>query len=256
MLGIAVYACFLTPATPFVSPQPLLRAAPALVRYSAVLSRIPPPEPSARLSRSAFVRTCGVVAASFCIPRKAGALDLQAQQSNPVAAVYDAVGRWLADHPAPLWLVNNPVKKWLATRSAGNYDQAATRTTLEKLVADDDVVIFSATYCPFSLAAKRTLAGQGVDFQAYEWNTRPDGAALVAELGVLTGRTSIPHIFIGGKSIGGFNDGTPGLRPLINSGQFDETVLQSKTRRAAGETPAKPLAIFGSSGSASQAPSP
>jgi glutaredoxin 3 len=143
-----------------------------------------------------------------------------------------------------------------ASRSAGNYDQAATRTTLEKLVADDDVVIFSATYCPFSLAAKRTLAGQGVDFQAYEWNTRPDGAALVAELGVLTGRTSIPHIFIGGKSIGGFNDGTPGLRPLINSGQFDETVLQSKTRRAAGETPAKPLAIFGSSGSASQAPSP
>lgn len=139
--------------------------------------------------------------------------------------------------------MNNPVKKWLATRSAGDYDQSAIRETLSTLVAADDVVVFSASYCPFSLAAKRSLAAKGVSFKAYEWNQRVDGAALVAELGVLTGRTSIPHIFIGGESVGGFNDGTPGIRPLIASGAFEAAIQEAKRRRAAGDSN-RPLAIF------------
>ena len=126
---------------------------------------------------------------------------------------YDAVGRWLTNHPAPLWLVNNPAKKWVATRSAGNYDREVVRSTLASLVGEDAVVVFSATYCPFSLAAKRT------------------------------GRTSIPHIFLGGLSIGGFNDGTPGLRPLISSGGFGGALEQARRRRAAGK--ARQVAIFG-----------
>ena len=83
--------------------------------------------------------------------------------------------------------MNNPVKRWLATQSAGDYDEAQIRATLERMVAADDIVIISATYCPFSMAAKRVLEAKGVSFQAYEWNKREDGAALVAELGVLTG---------------------------------------------------------------------
>lgn len=43
----------------------------------------------------------------------------------------------------------------------------------------------------------------------------------------LTGRTSMPNIFIGGNSIGGCNDGTPGLMPLIASGEL-ELLLPSK----------------------------
>ena len=83
------------------------------------------------------------------------------------------------------------------------------------------MVIFSATYCPFSARAKAELKSAGLAFTAVEHNTRPDGAALVAELGKLTGRTSIPSIFINGRSVGGCNDGTPGLRPLIASGELD-----------------------------------
>lgn len=29
---------------------------------------------------------------------------------GPLAGVYDAVGRWLVEHPAPQWLVNSRVK--------------------------------------------------------------------------------------------------------------------------------------------------
>ncbi len=59
------------------------------------------------------------------------------------------------------------------------------------------------------------------------------GAALVAELGEITGRTSIPHIWIGGESIGGFNDGTPGLRPLIASGGLRPALERAADARRA-----------------------
>ena len=51
-----------------------------------------------------------------------------------------------------------------------------------------------------------------------------DGAAVRAELGAMTGQTSMPHIFIGGKSIGGLATGTPGLKPLLATGSLQQTL--------------------------------
>mmetsp|Transcript_57771 Transcript_57771/g.130903 ORF Transcript_57771/g.130903 Transcript_57771/m.130903 type:complete len:229 (-) Transcript_57771:62-748(-) len=141
---------------------------------------------------------------------------------GPLASIYDSVGAWLVEHPAPQFLVNNPVKRWVTMKSAGSYDREAVRAELLAIIEGNDVVMFSATYCPFSFAAKRALEAEGIfDYTAVEWNTLPEGGALVAEIGELIGRTSIPSIFIGGVSIGGCNDGTPGLRPLIASGGLD-----------------------------------
>jgi glutaredoxin 3 len=141
------------------------------------------------------------------------------------AQAYDAVGAWLVEHPAPMVLVNNPLKRWVTTKAAGNYDQPKVRAELLSIIHDHDVVVFSATYCPFSFAVKQVLAAEGLPFTAVEWNTLPEGSALVAELGALYGRTSIPAVFIGGKYIGGCNDGmgpeSPGLRPLIANGLLD-----------------------------------
>jgi len=139
---------------------------------------------------------------------------------------FDAAGAWLVAHPAPLWLVNNPVKRWVASQSAGSYDVAATRAELEALIAADGVVLFSATYCPFSARAKAELRANAVPFTAHEHNLLPNGRALVAELGTRTGRTSIPSIFIAGVAIGGCNDGTPGLRPLIAAGGLEAALAK------------------------------
>jgi hypothetical protein len=104
-------ACLLSPAACFTTSLPLPLRCSAAERSSEQLTR--------HVSRSVVLRNLLVSASLWGgIPRRAGALSLQAQESSPFAAVYDAVGRWLADHPAPLWLVNNPVKKWLATRCA------------------------------------------------------------------------------------------------------------------------------------------
>jgi glutaredoxin 3 len=140
--------------------------------------------------------------------------------------VVDAVGAWLVAHPAPLWLVNNPVKRWATTRLAGDYDAAAASAELDALIAADDVVLFSATYCPFSARAKAELRAQRVPFVTHETNVLPNGGALVAELGKRIGCTSIPSLFIAGVSIGGCNDGTPGLRPLIAAGGLEPALAR------------------------------
>lgn len=141
------------------------------------------------------------------------------------AQAYDAVGAWLVQHPAPMVLVNNPLKRWVTSKAAGNYDQPKVRAELLSLIHDHDVVVFSATYCPFSFAVKQTIAAEGLPFTAVEWNTLPEGSALVAELGALYGRTSIPAVFIGGEYVGGCNDGmgpeSPGIRPFIANGLLD-----------------------------------
>lgn len=188
-------------------------------------------------SRRAFLRTAAA-AAPFALGRRVGAVELKDQGSATGGffdTAYAAVGDWLTEHPAPMWMVNNPLKRWVTTKAAGDYDQVVVQATLQEILAEDDVVVFSATYCPFSLAAKRTLADQGVSFQSIEWNTRDDGPALVAELGALTGRTSIPHIWVGGEYIGGFNDGlgtaaAPGLRPLIAAGGL-RPLLEKASKR-------------------------
>ena len=49
------------------------------------------------------------------------------------------------------------------------------------------------------------------------------------ELENLTGQSSMPHIFIGGESIGGLSTGTPGLAALVES---DELVAKLKKAKA------------------------
>jgi len=47
-----------------------------------------------------------------------------------------------------------------------------------------------------------------------------EGKALRAQLGVMTGRTSVPNIWIAGEGIGGCNDG-PGIMTLEKEGKLD-----------------------------------
>ncbi|ACO67445.1 predicted protein, partial [Micromonas commoda] len=74
------------------------------------------------------------------------------------------------------------------------------------LIASDDVVVFSATYCPFSAAAKAALDDAGVPFTAVEWNQTEGGAGFAPALATLTGRSSIPSVWIAGECVGGCND--------------------------------------------------
>jgi glutaredoxin-related protein len=67
----------------------------------------------------------------------------------------------------------------------------------------------------------------GVEVKSVELEGTPGTAALAealafrSELAGLTGRTSVPSIWIGGQYVGGYNDGgLGGLAPLYKSGKL------------------------------------
>lgn len=124
-----------------------------------------------------------------------------------------------------------PLFSILAELQALGYDRDATRAALEEEVRSAPVVIYTYSLSPFCTEAVRLLDTLGVDYKevvlAPEWFVMlGEGAAKRAELGRLFGRTSMPHVFMGGRSIGGLTDGTPGLLPLYESGEL-EPALQA-----------------------------
>lgn len=66
------------------------------------------------------------------------------------------------------------------------------------------------------------LDGKGATYTVLELDEIPDGPALRAELGQLTGRTSVPAIWIGKTFVGGCNDGSfGGVNLLVVEGTLD-----------------------------------
>jgi glutaredoxin 3 len=82
-------------------------------------------------------------------------------------------------------------------------------------------MVFSWSGCPFCKKAKALLDSKGAVYTALELDQMDDGQKYRAALAERTGRTSMPNIFIDGVGIGGFGDGTPGLKPLSDSGELD-----------------------------------
>ncbi|KAJ1637499.1 thioredoxin-like protein [Pavlovales sp. CCMP2436] len=101
-------------------------------------------------------------------------------------------------------------KKQLAKLQAGSYDEVQTRSQVDSLIADNPVVVFSFTTCPFCIKAKQLLDAKGVTYKSVELNDMADGYAIRAELAERTGRTSVPAVYIGGEYVGGCNDGGMG----------------------------------------------
>ena len=106
-------------------------------------------------------------------------------------------------------LVNvlKPLYKLEAPLQAGNYDNAAVRAAIEREVSSAPVLMYSYTLSPFCSEAKKILKDAGATITVIELGDEwvpgllpAEGAAIRAELGAMTGQTSMPHIFIGGVS--------------------------------------------------------
>ena len=74
------------------------------------------------------------------------------------------------------------------------------------------------SWCPFCKSAKDALKEAGIEFKDVEVTD-----AQKAELKALTGKTSVPQVFVKGQFIGGCNDGgLGGTVPLLKSGKLQE----------------------------------
>jgi glutaredoxin 3 len=82
------------------------------------------------------------------------------------------------------------------------------------------VKIYSSDYCPYCSRAKALLQQRGVtDFEEIVVDGRPEVRAAMTQL---TGRTSVPQIFVGETHVGGCDDlhaldRNGGLMPLLQS---------------------------------------
>jgi glutaredoxin 3 len=75
------------------------------------------------------------------------------------------------------------------------------------------VKIFTTSWCGYCNAALRFLRNKGVQFEQIDADTPP----LRKWLRDVTGRTTVPQIFINGESIGGYTD----MRALDERGELD-----------------------------------
>jgi glutaredoxin 3 len=67
-----------------------------------------------------------------------------------------------------------------------------------------EVTVYTTTYCPYCIRAKRLLAQKGIAFQEIDVTDDEElRQRMVTESG---GRRTVPQIFIGGKSIGGYEE--------------------------------------------------
>jgi len=64
-------------------------------------------------------------------------------------------------------------------------------------------VVYTTNYCPFCTRAKALLRSKNVDFEEIDI-TLDEG--LQEEVKRLSGRRTVPQIFIDGKAVGGFDD--------------------------------------------------
>ncbi|KAG5186638.1 thioredoxin-like protein [Tribonema minus] len=73
-------------------------------------------------------------------------------------------------------------------------------------VASTPVVIYSKSYCPYCAKAKRALQAIKAHFEAIELDQVSNGAEIQQALKGVTGSSTVPQVFVGGKYIGGGDD--------------------------------------------------
>ena len=69
--------------------------------------------------------------------------------------------------------------------------------------APANIVIYTTAVCPYCVAAKNFLQSKGQTWEEVRVDTNPDIRRKMTEM---TGRTSVPQIFINDTHVGGFDD--------------------------------------------------
>jgi glutaredoxin 3 len=104
-------------------------------------------------------------------------------------------------------------KQFVADIVAGNdYNKTAVNEEIDHFINENPVAMFSFTSCPFCRRAKDALEERGIKYKAMELDELPGNKQ--------------GNIILKGRYIGGCNDGSPGLLPLLESGELEVLLLQ------------------------------
>ncbi|CAK1555626.1 unnamed protein product [Leptosia nina] len=92
---------------------------------------------------------------------------------------------------------------------------------IKEAVAQDKVVIFSKSYCPYCTLAKDVFSKVKQPFKVYELNEREDGDAIQNNLYQITGVRTVPQVFINGNCVGGGSD----VDKLYKTGKLEPMLI-------------------------------
>ena len=81
------------------------------------------------------------------------------------------------------------------------------------------IVMYTTMFCPYCTAAKSLLTKKGIPFEEIDATGNP---ALREEIKQRSGQHTVPQIFIGDESIGGFSE----LSELEVCGELDEMLAE------------------------------
>ncbi|RID77981.1 hypothetical protein BRARA_A00846 [Brassica rapa] len=108
--------------------------------------------------------------------------------------------------------VGSPLKKCLKqtcsvrAMSSSSFE-SGMEESVKKTVADNTVVVYSKTWCPYCSEVKTLFKRLGVQPLVVELDELgPQGTQLQKVLETLTGQRTVPSVFVGGKHIGGCTD--------------------------------------------------
>ena len=178
-----------------------------------------------------------------------------AESADIIAYLYKNYARWTPPNEALQWTSENvmklakPIFEKLTPLQAGSggedgseYQQAlaSAKAEINRVTSEYPVVVYTYSLSPFSSETKTLLERLNVDYHEVslgaEWipGLLKDPAARAALL-EMTGQSSLPHVFVGGQSIGGLFSGNPGLVPLLEEGKFAD-MIKSAEKKSVSET--------------------
>ncbi|KAG9395081.1 Glutaredoxin [Carpediemonas membranifera] len=91
---------------------------------------------------------------------------------------------------------------------------AALSIDIEQTISENEVVLFTKSYCGFCRMARNLLDNKGIAYKVIELDQVSDGRAIQSELAAMTGHGTVPVVFIAGEFIGGSSE----LHALEKSG--------------------------------------
>ncbi|VVD01191.1 uncharacterized protein LOC126977549 [Leptidea sinapis] len=98
---------------------------------------------------------------------------------------------------------------------------AELQNFIKGAVAQDKVVVFSKSYCPYCKLAKDVFVKVKQPIKVYELDEREDGNEIQETLAQITGFRTVPQVFINGNCVGGGSD----VKALFDSGKLQPMLI-------------------------------
>merc|ERR1712054_115299 len=87
-----------------------------------------------------------------------------------------------------------------------SYQNTDVSEKTKQMINDNDIVVFSKSYCPYCKKAKTTLEQNGYEFLAYELDQNQDGKQIQQYLQSVTHQRTVPNVWVKGNHLGGSDD--------------------------------------------------